>query len=185
MVLAVVGLAGFTSTVVVHLSARYLAHLSHQVLGGLGFDRDETKWRRCTMRRVLQQQGVDGGATREEQQQDKVDGIGLGPEQRRRSFWRLERPWASGARCHREVCEGAMSRRQRHCELQQRPRSWSTPPEDEAGAYPGGREGRRRWRSILPCPRRGLTGRDGVRRPGDGGALAMMGIGRGGASHRL
>ena len=24
-----------------------------EVLGGLGFDRDETKWRRCTMRRVL------------------------------------------------------------------------------------------------------------------------------------
>ena len=156
-----------------------------EVLGGLGFDRDETKWRRCTMRRVLQQQGVDGGATREEQQQDKVDGIGLGPEQRRRSFWRLERPWASGARCHREVCEGPCRGGRGTANCSSGRDLGAPPPEDEAGAYPGGGEGRRRWRSILPCPRRGLTGRDGVRRPGDGGALAMMGIGRGGASRRL
>ena len=129
-----------------------------EVLGGLSFDRDETKWRRCTMRRVLQQRGVDGGATREEQQQDKVDGIGLGPEQRRRSFWRLERPWASDARCHREVCEGAMSRRQRHCELQQWPRSWSTPTGGRGGGIP-----RRRGRTApvekhMAMPEAGLDG---------------------------
>ena len=45
-----------------------------------------------------QQQEVDGGAAARR----SGAGVGLSVEQGKQSFWRLERPWTSGARCHRE-----------------------------------------------------------------------------------
>ncbi|EMS60309.1 hypothetical protein TRIUR3_32675 [Triticum urartu] len=47
---------------------------------------------------VPRQQVVDGGAAPEEQQRDGVATLALSMEQGRRSSWRLEVPWTSGAR---------------------------------------------------------------------------------------